>query len=171
MRELDSNPIRILRVANHKSLQEMATLSGVNLQTLYLNECGVFPNVLPKIRDFLSRKYSVDEGELETSYREFILEKRKAFSETYEGKVDTLPEANLTIPPIGMYRTFIDPKFSRMGFAKTLCIEPAGLYRLEVFPLPTIPGRIREALLQVGMSKDTLEELEERTNEFHARTI
>jgi len=145
-------------------------MCGVNLQTVYLNECGVFPTILPRIKRTLNRKFGVSESQLEEDYRQFVLEKRKLFAEEYEGKVDVLPEADLTVSPIRLYRITIDPEFSRMGFAKTLCIEPAGIYRLEVFPLPTIPGRIREALLQVGMSQDNLEELEERTDEYAARS-
>lgn len=170
MRELDSNPIRIIRVANHKSLQELALICGVNLQTLYLNECGVFPTILPTIRVHISRKFGVSEEQLEEEYKQFVLEKRRLFAENYKDRIDLLPEANLTVSPTALYRQSVDPEFSRMGFAKTLCVEPAGMYRLEVFPLATIPGRIRDAFLQVGMSSSTLEEMEERTNEFYART-
>jgi transcriptional regulator with XRE-family HTH domain len=170
MREMDSNPIRILRTANHKSLQELSELCGVHLQTIYLNECGVFPTVLPKIRTTLNRKYDADLTKLDADYKKYIFDQRKTFSVAYADKIDSLPEADLTRCPMGLYRKGISPSLSRMGFAKTICVEPAGMYRLEVFPLAAIPGRIREALLQVGLSSPNLEELEERTNEFYSRT-
>lgn len=166
---METNPIRILRTLNHKSLQEWADLCGVHLQTVYLNECGVFPTILPKIKTVCLRKGGQTESELTEAYKKFVLDKRRLFSIEYADKVNILPDPDLTKPPFQHYRQTIGPEFTRMGFAKTICVEPAGLYRLETKPLAQIPGRISEALLQVGMSSDNLEELEERTNEFYSR--
>jgi len=168
--ELDTNPIRIIRTQNHKSLFEFAELCGVHLQTVYLNECGVFPTILPKIKDLLIIKYDADDNKLTQDYKKFVLDKRRVFSLTYSDKIDSLPDPDLTKCPFGEYRVNISSEFTRMKFAKTICVEPAGLYRLEQKPLSTIPGRVREALLQVGLSSDNLEELEERTNEFYSRS-
>lgn len=168
--ETETNPIRIIRVANHKSLEQLSTAAGVNLQTLYLNECGVFPRILPRIKDYLLRRFDCEEKKLDEDYKKFVLDKRRFFAISYADKVDVLPDPDLTIPPFQQYRLSLSDDLSRMGFAKTICVEPAGLYRLEKSPLEQLPGRLSEALLQVGLSSGNLEELEERTHEFYARS-
>lgn len=145
-------------------------MCGVHLQTLYLNECGVFPTVLPRIKSSVIKKCNVDPDELDKDYKEFVLSKRRLFAKKYKNKINILPEPDLTASPFKYYRESLGANVSRMGFAKDICVEPAGLYRLERVPLNKLPGRLTEALLQVGLTPDNLEELEERTNEFYARS-
>ena len=169
MAEVYPNPINVIRTSNHKSLQELADLIGVHLQTLYLNECGCYPDIVPKIRTYLVRVAQVDGDDIDRAYKEFQTHKRKFFAGKYSDKLETLPDPNLTINPMRQFREHIHPKLNRTKFSKELCIEPAGMYRLEMLPLAEIPGRIRDVLLEIGISKENVEELQERIYEFNAR--
>lgn len=150
---------------------DLAKRVGINYQTVFLNECGVFPGIIPKLRTYLIKSFVQDGDDLDERYRRFVLDKRRVFAIQFFDKLETLPEADLSHHPFSDFRVHISEEFqSRTHFAKTICVEPAGLYRLETLPLPDIPSRLREALLQVGVSSSNIEELNERINEFHARS-
>lgn len=170
--ELETNPIRVLRKARHLSIGDVAEQACVNYQTVYLNECGVFPSVVPKIRAFLIEKLDGVGSQIDTDYRRFVLDKRRIFAIEYADKLESLPDPDLRFHPFAEFRSYISEQFeSRSKFAKTICVEPAGLYRLERPPyLHEMPGRLREALLQVGVSSDNVQELNERINEFFSRS-
>lgn len=169
--ETETNPLRVARKRHHKSLHDMCKDVGVNYQTLYLNECGVFPTILPKIRRYLINEFELDGTELDKLYRKFVLDKRRVFALQYSDKVTTLPEPDITFSPFRLFRVHIDPIFqSRTAFCKTICIEPAGMFRVENGPIQEIPKRISEAFLQVGVPSDNLQELKERQYEFYARS-
>jgi hypothetical protein len=150
-------------------MTDLAELCGINYQSVYLTECGVFPEVLPKIKRYIVKHLMEDESKLDSDYRRFVLDKRRFFAIQFADKLQMLPDPDLSDHPFQQFRLYLDAELNRTKFAKTICIEPAGLYRMERLPLPEIPSRIREALLQVGLSSENLEELNERVNEFHAR--
>lgn len=170
MVELETNPIRVIRKERHLSISDLSERIPINYQTVYLNECGVYPTVVPKIREFYIKELSADGEELDLNYKRFVLDKRRFFAIEYADRLESLPEPDLSYHPFVGFRRHISDDFgSRMKFAKTICLEPSGLYRLERVPLREMPGRVREALLQVGVSSDNVQELNERINEFYAR--
>lgn len=164
-----TNPIYVLRTRNHQSLVDFSRFLNVNLQTLNANELGVYPEILPKIKHKLMKHFDVSEKELDLGYSRFVKEKRAFFSRLHGDRFEELPEPDLRICPFEQFRLHISPNMNRTKFAKEVCVEPAGLYRLETKPLPELPGRLVEALEDIGLSRSNIEELQERTSEFHAR--
>lgn len=155
------NPIRKVRLSRGRTLVEFADDCGVNYQALYLNECGVYPTVLPAILKILV-KLDNDATQLETEYIEFVYNKRLEFGEKHN-------TVNLP-PPVGTLHPFIGFRralgLSRSKLAKMLCVHPAGLYRLELGLMKHLPGDLRDALLVAGFPVNLVEELDYRVEEW-----
>lgn len=142
---------------------EFAEDCGVNYQALYLNECGVYPTVLPAILECL-RKLDNDSEQMAEEYTEFRLAKRRTFGELHNLK--GLPPPVGTLHPFTAFRQALG--VSRSLLAKTLCVHPAGLYRLELGMMKHLPGDVREALLVAGFPGTLVEELDYRTEEWNS---
>ncbi len=135
----------------------------VNYQALYLNECGVYPTILPAILDCL-RRLDNDPSQLELEYTEFRLNKRHEFGALHSHK--ELPPPVGTKHPFAAFRDVLG--LSRSNTAKKLCVHPAGLYRLELGLMKHLPGDVREALLVAGFPGTLVDELDFRTEEWNS---
>lgn len=157
------NPIRRIRLSKGRTLMEFAGDCGVNYQALYLNECGVYPSILPAIHEYL---VSLDAWptDLNEDYEEFRYHKRVLFGDIHSAT--PLP------PPVGTLHPFIAfrhaLKLSRAAVAKKLCVHPAGLYRLELGLMKHLPGDVREAMLVAGFPGSLVDELDYRVEEWNS---
>ncbi len=157
------SPIRRIRISQGRTLVEFADDCGVNYQALYLNECGVYPTILPTVLRHLVGLEG-NEDTLVDEYEEFCIQKRITFGEAHSST--ELP------PPVGTQHPFISFRMklglSRSKLAKSLCVHPAGLYRLELGLMKHLPGDLREALQVAGFSTTLIEELDYRTEEWNS---
>lgn len=157
------NPIRQTRLANGKTLRLFARECGVELQALYLNECGVYNKILPSIKEKMVKKYACDTKELDRAYREFIQTKRQEFA---NGHNCELAGPNHLRNPIIALREHYG--FKRLGWAKIICIHPSILYKIERNKFWELPSSFTEALEESGFAVVDIEELKYRYIE-HAR--
>lgn len=150
------NPIRKLRLQHHKSLRQLSHECGVNIQALYLNECGVYSHILPVVKKKLVKKYHADGQKLDQEYRMFISQKRFFFDRDFSA---TLPENNGKNPVVSLRENL---SLSRLGFAKVICVHPSILHKVEKNVLSDIPESLRIALLQCGFRVEDVRELSDR---------
>lgn len=157
------NPIRRIRLSKGKTLHDFADDCGINYQALYLNECGVYPTVLPVLLEYIG-KLGFDSESVAQEYKEFVLAKRLEFGACHS--TTELP------PPVGSLHPFVAFRqaleLSRVAFAKSICVHPAGLYRLELGLMKHLPGDVREALTVAGFSINLIEELDYRVEEWNS---
>lgn len=164
------NPIKRVRLAHNKTLEEFSLAAGVHVQALYLNEQGVYPNILPAIERYLM-KLGEDPNDLNTQYLEFQNDKRRTIGAFLELKdyVTLEPRYDEGHPFVGFRESLGTPShepFSRMGFAKSFCVHPAQLYRLEKGGTKHLPEQLREALTTAGLPGNVIAELESRCEEY-----
>lgn len=161
--QINHNPIRRVRVKEGKTLVELAADCGVHLQALYLNECGVYPTILPSILTCLIR-LGYSGSVLEKDYQMFVHNKRVSSGVFFELSSYTLP------PPVGTQHPFISFRksleLSRMGFCKSFCVHPASMHKVEHEQVQCLPRQVIEALNEAGLSEQTTEELDYRVREW-----
>lgn len=157
------NPIRRVRVKEGKTLVEFAADCGVHLQALYLNECGVYPTILPSILIRLNH-LGYSGSVLEPDYQVFVKSKREASGVRHSLTLYELP------PPVGTVHPFISfrksLKLSRMGFCKSFCVHPASMHKVEHEQVVQLPSQVIEALGQAGLSERVIDELDYRVKEW-----
>ena len=158
-----SNPIREIRIREGKTLEHFAFECGVTLQAVYLNECGVYPNVLPSILRRLTTYYELQESDLNRDYERFVKQKRLQFNERYSPY--KTPESDCTKSPIQLFRKLLT--LSRVGFAKGICVQPTLLYKVEEAKIDVIPGQIAMALRDIQLPVGEIQEFQERQLEFY----
>ena len=141
---LSNNPIRKARQQIHKSLNQFAEECNINMQALFLNENGVYPDVLPAIQKTLRINYSVDIEDLRQDYVRWIYSQRQTFQNKYYPY--KLPEPDLTIAPFKAWRESLDLTY--MQVCKQLCIQPSLVHRLEKGKSLKLPEQIRVAFIR-----------------------
>jgi len=159
-----NNPIKQARQRQGLTQESLAELLDIHPQAILLNEQGVYPTVLPRILDyFVEQGYSAEEFNLE--YSEFVMNKRKELFESMPWKTLSWAEFNTDGQhPFIKFREELG--FSRMKFAKSFCVHPAYLYKLERADVGTLSTQLKEALLAVGFSSDFIDELNQRCEDF-----
>ncbi len=166
-RTLAQNPIRAARVELGYKLNKFAELCGVHEQALYLNECGVYIDILPAVLEVFV-KHGYLQVTLRTEYREFQKERRAEFALEYNFQdPNIIGPIMLSKAPIVTFRTNLG--LSRQAFAKRLLVQPAILYKLEHGQARHLPQQLVDALEEAGMSSDIIDELNERTEDFYFR--
>lgn len=163
--DLFMNPIRLARMASQeKTLESFSKRCGVHKQALYLNECGVYPDVLPSIMATLL-VLGWDEQSIRRGYRDFQREKRVA-----RGELDNLSSVEIGPPNLELGHPFVQFRASlghaRLGFAKEYCVHPASLHKLEIGSAIHLPEQVVEALTVAGASASVITELNERCEEY-----
>jgi len=134
--------------------------AGVHLQAFFLQEQGVYPDLLPAIQAWLVLQgYSLLEA-LE-GYHEYQRGKRRANGERLGLSILELG-APLGNPVLELREQL---RLSRMGLAKQFCVHPGTLYRCETGISRSLPGQLRDALKDGGMSEDVLNDLAYRMEE------
>jgi hypothetical protein len=135
------------------------------LQALYLNECGVYPSILPSILRRLTRYYGLDEKELVAGYGDYVRFTRLEFGRKYT-LFDYLPgDSDIRVSPVTKLRNDFD--LSKLGFAKGICTQPSGISRVEKRITSEFPQQLNEALTDAGLPVVMLHELQERQREFY----
>lgn len=159
---LVDNPVRLARLSLHKTIAEAAELANVDWQFWYLTECGCYERISESIVTFLNRNFIT--GELQESYSEYRKRRQQCFGQDFP-TLHTLPLVNSSVSPIeSLWEALGIP---RTAFAKSLCIQPAHLYRLKKGMCKELPKAVVEALRQAGMSEDNIDELNERQTDFY----
>ncbi len=160
-----TNPIRILRLQQNKSLDLFSRECHVHLQALYLNECGVYPTILPAIMERLTRFYGLDRNRLAEEYGDFVKSTREEFGQQHS-LLSYLPgDSDIRVSPITKLRNDFD--LSKLGFAKGICTQPTGISRVEKRITSEFPQQLNEALLEAGLPVGMLAELQERQREYY----
>lgn len=161
------NPIRRIRTKEGKSLVEFGEDCGVQFQALYLNECGVYPHILPSILAHLTRLGYDNHVELQREYNEFVTQKRgEAYFKFDLGNYTLPPPTGVLHPILALRETIAFGGLSRIGFAKAFCVHPASLYKLEFGDSQHLPAQLRVALLEAGLPDTVVDELDFRIGEW-----
>lgn len=161
---LVTNPIRIARESQNKTLQQFADSIGCHFQAVYLNESGIYPTILPKIKIYLTNKLGLNAKELDDSYKEFVLVTRKNFGALY-GPFSELPNSLVGTSPIVRWRESLG--LTRSALAKGICVQPYQISNTENKVTGVIPTQMLEAFRDIGMEKHIIEELEYRVEEYY----
>jgi len=159
-----TNPIRVLRLSQHKTLEAFAAECGVHLQALYLNEMGMYPTVLPSISKRITSHYEVNADELEEQYQQYVSDKRYQFGEVHKPYV--LNEPSLGHDPLRDFRTSLGYN-TVFGFAIAVAINPTTVRRVESCTTDNFPGQLRLALRDIQLPVGDIEELEIRHQEYY----
>lgn len=153
------NPVRRVRHAGNLTLDKASSEAGCHLQAFFLQEQGVYPEILPAIRAWVLSKNYFGAA---TEYELYQAEKRHVYGDMFH--LDTF---ELSAPsaqnPIVQLRG--DLGLSRMAFAKRFCVHPGLLYRGEVGTSHSLPEQLRQALQGAGMKDSVLDELDYRIGE------
>lgn len=161
------NPITAVRQSRGKTLKDFASDIGINRQALYLNECGVYPNVLPRIRRYIVEDLQERTNlSLRIEYQKFVLLKLEGQRGTLD--LDRFGVGDLGAPdrsPLAGLRDALE--LSRMGFCKTLCLHPARELGCENGKYFSFGEQIERHLLYVGISEMVMEEMIERQRDFY----
>lgn len=163
-----TNPIKGVRLAHHETLEEFSAHAGIHIQALYLNERGVYPNILPKLENYIV-SLGEDRDTLNERYLEFQKERRLAAGDRYALAGYQLGEPRYDEGhPFVIFRESLDPgePVSRMAFAKNFCVHPAQLHRLETGATKHLPEQLKEALQRAGLPDIVIGELESRCEEY-----
>lgn len=105
----------------------------------------------------------MDRAALKSEYKHFIAQKRKEFRNQYAPY--GLPEPFAGDSPIVRWRESIG--LSRSGLAKSLCVQPSLLERVETGKTYELPEQLVEALKQADFPIHLIEELQERLDECY----
>lgn len=160
---LSTNPIRVARLGQGKTLHEFAADLEINYQAVYLSESGVYPHILPTIKKYLVNTLKLDPRNLDLSYYAFVYTNRKHFEYTF-GPDWHLPEPLLGDSPIVVWRESLN--LSRSALSKGICVQPSMLSRVENKKMAMLPSQLIEALKAIGWTKSLIDEMDYRVNEF-----
>ncbi len=156
-----TSPIKAARSKAGLTLLQASKEAGVHLQAFFLQEQGVYPEILPAIQSWLAlHEYDISVATEE--YHEFQRAKRKDNGERLGLSVYELG------PPEGtnqfvQFRSALG--LSRMGFAKDFCLHPGLLYRVEHGISKTLPQQVASALKDAGLPAWVIDELNYRIKE------
>lgn len=160
------NPIRLARQSSpEKTLEAFSRRCGVHKQALYLNERGVYPDILPSILPVLI-ELGYEEKSVQSSYHDFQRLRRIARGQL--DRLDETTELGEPLPHLG--HPFVQFRLAlglaRLGFAKEYCVHPASLHKLETGSAIHISEQLREALTVAGLPATVIAELNSRCEEY-----
>lgn len=159
--QLSENPIRIIRLREHKTIKEFADRCNVHYQALYLTECGVHPTPLRSVvRECVDLGY--DEEQIHSDYLEFVKGQRAKFEDQFSPF--SLPDVDMTYSPVVLWRQTLG--LTRTAFCKQICVQPALQMRLEQGKSQTIYEQLLTALRDVHFPEGLLHEFSDRVTEF-----
>lgn len=161
------SPIHTVRTREGKTLEQVADAAGINMQAVYLNECGVYPTILPALQKCF-QVWEYDTKVLERDYQIFIKNKRIEFGNTHNLSELTLgalgpPVENQS--PLETLREYI--QLSRMAFCKGLCVHPAAELRIERGEASSLGAQFKTALYDAGVGDIIISELDARVQDYH----
>jgi transcriptional regulator with XRE-family HTH domain len=158
-----TNPIRALRKKNGMTVDVFAERCKIHPQALYLNECGVYPHILPAVRGYLL-SLGYDLQVLDHEYALYQRQKRIEYGQEVGAEEQELGPPSVVKHPFVEFRIGI--KMSRMGFSKSFCVHPAFLYKLEHGEAYGLSIQLKEALTLAGFPVGLVNELDYRSREF-----
>ena len=161
--QVTDNPIRILRLSVHQTLETFAQRCGIHLQALYLNEMGMYPTVLPSVMRYLHHNYDVSETETEEDYQNYVRNVRYSFGDNHVPY--DFPEPNSTVSSIRQLRSSLGIS-TAFGFAKAICLNPTIIRNVESGKIFEFPGHLNFALREIQVDPADIDELEYRHQEF-----
>jgi hypothetical protein len=159
-----SNPIKEFRSQHGWTLLDLAGEVGVHVQAVFLCEHGVYPEILPVLRDFLIR-HGMSGVAIDEAYHFYQRDNRNAARRLYDMANVTLPAPGPRHPVVD-FRLSLGKGLSRMRFCKSFCVHPAEMYNLEHGTKHVLSEQFKTAMLESGLSATVLGELEFRCGEF-----
>lgn len=165
--DLAQSPLRLARKHLGLSISDFAQVCQVHEQALYLNECGCYSSVLPSVEAVLSG-LGFDTETLEREYRNFQLGIRQDFGRVHNFstlRVSELGRHRLDRSPVTVFRDRLG--VSQLGFAKSLCVQPAILYKCEKGRAAGVPEQLERALKDAQFPVELVHEIDERQKEFY----
>jgi transcriptional regulator with XRE-family HTH domain len=160
--QVSDNPIRLLRLSEHKTLEAFAAECGIHLQAVYLNEMGMYPTILPSIM-VVMKHYGLSESE-EDSYQDYVRRTRYDFGEShvpYE-----IGEPSMSVSSIRQLRGSLGIS-TAFGFAKAICVNPTLIRNVEFGRVEVFSGQLNFALRDIQLDPSDIEELSYRHQEFY----
>jgi len=157
------NPIRTLRLEQHKTLEEFAHECKIHLQAVYLNEMGMYPNVLPSIQKVLT-KHGIDSITANDEYEYYVAHKRFSFGD--EHSPYELPPSDLSHGPLRSFREKIGFN-TAFGFAIAVAINPTVIRRVEMCKVEDFPGQLNLMLRDIKLDPRDIAELQYRHREYY----
>lgn len=155
-------PVTRARLNARQTLAEAAQEAGVHLQAFFLQEKGVYSNILPAICRWLEN-HNLSPVLVSAEYFLWQKEGRRATGEEYAFSIYEWNEP-LDLHPFIQFRMSLP--MSRMQFAKRLGVHPNSLYRLEHNQTRNLPEQLIEALQDAGLPRHALDELRFRVKEW-----
>lgn len=162
--KVSTNPVRVVRLRQHKTLEEFAAECNVHLQAVFLNEKGMFPTVLPSIMKRLSGHYGCDPISTEEAYQFYVQSKRESFGDNH--KPYNLNEPILGICPLGDFRHSLGYS-TIFGFCRSIAINPTPVRRIEGCKTDLFPAALKQCLSDIQLDERDIEELEYRHQEYY----
>jgi len=160
--DLHENPVRVIRLREHKTIKEFSEICNVHYQALYLTECGVHPTPLRSIlAECVDLGY--DEEWILDEYHKFVHQQRFKFKQDHSPF--TLPPVDMGYSPVTNWRQSLG--LTRTRFCKELCVQPALQTRLETGKAQKLYEQLKEALLEIEFPVGLLIELEDRIIEYY----
>lgn len=161
------NPVKRIRKENGRTLAQFAGDIGCHWQTVYLCEQGVFPHILPTIKEYLR---TLSDDLLDVEYVAFVHEKRMLWGYTNGASLFSIDDLG---PPVENPIVALRERFgmSRLGFCKAICVHPAHELDCERGDTVVMPEQLQEALIAVGFSTEVIGELNSRLREQHEMRV
>lgn len=140
------NPFREARLNQGLSQEKLSTLTGISRLSILRLEQGLFATPLGKV----SLALGLDHRVAARQYYEFQRSHR---------------HSKAPLPPVGSL-SFTEWRIahwpSQVAFCTSLCVSQASLHRYESRPNSIMPGQLREALEDAGLSTADIANLRRR---------
>ena len=136
---------------------------GCHLQAVYLNECGVYPHVLPAIRKYIE-SLGYDVRELDEEYAAFQTRMRELTGARVKAGQVAIDEPSNGAHPFLAFRKMLG--MSRMSFSKSFAVHPAFLYKLERAEAHGLSSQMKNAMAEAGFRPSVIDELDYRCAEY-----
>lgn len=142
------NPYRVARLSHNLSQAKLADLSGVSRLSVLRLEQGLFSEPLGKV----SIALGLNHKDASRDYWRF---------QSYRRRI-------ARFSPPSPVESFIDWRQrnweSQASFCIALCVSQASIHRYETMPSAMMPGQLREALLEAGLTSKQINQLAKRAH-------
>jgi DNA-binding XRE family transcriptional regulator len=156
------NPLKQARLASGLTQKNLAIETGMTPHAILRYEQGLYDALSPKLSLYASQHLQILPSEVEQSYHEFQLERRRQSAQYF------IPFPHLTLhphePPFIYFRNSITTravgKKTRIGFCILLAMNPAVVLQYERGLARHLPLLVSGALKDAGVSDGHIKDLD-----------
>lgn len=142
------NPYRVARLSHNLSQAKLADLSGVSRLSVLRLEQGLFSEPLGKV----SIALGLNHKDASRDYWRFQSYRRRTAKSSPPSPVESFIDWRQRCFP------------SQASFCIALCVSQASIHRYETMPSAMMPGQLREALLEAGLTSKQINQLAKRAH-------